>query len=111
MCHTDPANWGTTLGPPGQNRLQRFGVAERVSSVSMVRDRSMARDRLDETIQALVVQPPTVEDIYKSEWAALVRLALVMTGDRSRAEDIVHDTFVRLATRSLPRDPPSYLRR
>ena len=71
----------------------------------------MVRDRQEEIAQAPMTEPPTIEDIYKAQWAPLVRLALVMTGDRSRAEDIVHDVFVRLATRTLPLDPPSYLRR
>jgi RNA polymerase sigma factor (sigma-70 family) len=65
----------------------------------------------DASVQPVMVDPPTIEDVYRTEWAPLVRLALVMTGDRSRAEDIVHDVFVRLATRSIPRDPPTYLRR
>jgi RNA polymerase sigma factor (sigma-70 family) len=54
--------------------------------------------------------PATIEDIYRAQWAHLVRLASVLTGDRGRAEDIVHDVFVRFAARSRPQDPPSYLR-
>jgi DNA-directed RNA polymerase specialized sigma24 family protein len=71
----------------------------------------MVTDRLVLTTPTPMADPLTVEDIYKEQWAPLVRLALVMTGDRSRAEDIVHDVFVRLSTRALPLDPPSYLRR
>jgi DNA-directed RNA polymerase specialized sigma24 family protein len=71
----------------------------------------MVRDRQEETAQIRMADPLTIEDLYKDQWAPLVRLALVMTGDRSRAEDIVHDVFVRLATRPLPLDPPSYVRR
>jgi RNA polymerase sigma factor (sigma-70 family) len=37
------------------------------------------------------------EDLYRSEWASLVRLALIMTGSREVAEDLVHDEFVRFA--------------
>jgi RNA polymerase sigma factor (sigma-70 family) len=70
----------------------------------------MVTDRLGGILRTPVVAPPTIEDVYRAEWGPLVRLALVMTGDRSRAEDIVHDVFVRLADRVLPRDPHSYLR-
>ena len=34
----------------------------------------------------------------------------MLTTDRARAEDIVHDVFVRFAARPLPQDAPSYLR-
>jgi DNA-directed RNA polymerase specialized sigma24 family protein len=71
----------------------------------------MVRVSLGEFVQPLVVSSPTIEDIYRTEWSPLVRLALAMTGDRGKAEDIVHDVFVRLATRALPQDPPTYLRR
>lgn len=70
----------------------------------------MVTDGLGGITRALVPDPLSIEDVYRAEWGSLVRLALVMTGDRSRAEDIVHDVFLRLATRALPTDPHSYLR-
>jgi RNA polymerase sigma factor (sigma-70 family) len=54
----------------------------------------------------------TIEAIYRQEWARLVRLAWLLTGSREEAEDIVHDTFVKLdAGPHLPDDPGPYLRR
>jgi RNA polymerase sigma factor (sigma-70 family) len=71
----------------------------------------MVGERQEEMTRAPMAAPLTIEEIYKSQWAPLLRLALVMTGDRGRAEDIVHDVFVRLASRRIPIDPPSYLRK
>jgi RNA polymerase sigma factor (sigma-70 family) len=56
------------------------------------------------------VEVDGMEEIYRQEWAPLVRLALILTGEREKAEDIVHDAFVRLAARPLPREPHPYLR-
>jgi RNA polymerase sigma factor (sigma-70 family) len=84
--------------------VQRFDALRRVSTVSMVRDRQI------EIAATTIVTAATIEDIYRSQWASLVRLAAALTGDRGRAEDIVHDVFVRFAARPLPQDAPSYLR-
>jgi RNA polymerase sigma factor (sigma-70 family) len=70
----------------------------------------MVRDRQIEIATTAVVTSARIEDIYRVEWAPLVRLASALTGDRGSAEDIVHDVFVRFAARPLPQDPPSYLR-
>jgi DNA-directed RNA polymerase specialized sigma24 family protein len=82
--------------------------------MSMVGDRQdeiTVRDRPGEIADTPMTDSAFIEAIYRAQWAPLVRLALVMTGDRGKAEDIVHDVFVRLATRPTPQDPPSYLRR
>jgi DNA-directed RNA polymerase specialized sigma24 family protein len=71
---------------------------------------SMVVDRVDQ-VETTMMKSPTIEDLYRAHWAPLVRLALVMTGDRGRAEDLVHDVFIRLALRPLPFDPTTYLRR
>lgn len=71
----------------------------------------MVKDCLDEGVRIAMAQPLSIEDLYTAHWGSLVRLAMVMTGDRDWAEDIVHDAFLRLATRPLPEDPPPYLRR
>jgi RNA polymerase sigma factor (sigma-70 family) len=84
--------------------VQRSATPIRVSTVSMVRDLQL------EIVHSPMTAPATIEDIYRAEWAPLVRLASVMAGDRARAEDIVHDVFVRFAARPLPQDAPSYLR-
>jgi RNA polymerase sigma-70 factor (sigma-E family) len=47
-----------------------------------------------------------LEDVYRLHAADGVRLAYLITGDRSLSEDIVQDAFVRLAGRLLHlRDP------
>jgi RNA polymerase sigma factor (sigma-70 family) len=84
--------------------VQRFAGLRRVSTVSMVRAREI------EIADTTMVTAATIEDIYRAQWAPLVRLAAALTGDRGRAEDIVHDVFVRFAARPLPQDSASYLR-
>lgn len=71
----------------------------------------MVKECLDEAVHTAMASPPSIEDLYTAHWGSLVRLALVMTGDRGWAEDIVQDVFLRLATRPLPQDPPPYLRK
>jgi RNA polymerase sigma factor (sigma-70 family) len=70
----------------------------------------MVTDLQVEIADTTVTPGATIEDIYRAQWASLLRLASVLTGDRGRAEDIVHDVFVRFAARPQPQDPPSYLR-
>jgi RNA polymerase sigma-70 factor (sigma-E family) len=53
-----------------------------------------------------------LEVIYGSHRAALLRLARLLTGSDSAAEDVVHDAFVRVQrTGRRPDDPRAYLRR
>jgi RNA polymerase sigma factor (sigma-70 family) len=56
-----------------------------------------------------------VADAYERHVGAMVALASLLTGDRSAAEDIAHDCFVRVMgrSRSLRHDAPldAYLRR
>ncbi len=70
----------------------------------------MVTDLEVEIAEATMDTSATIEDVYRAQWAPLVRLASVLTGDRDRAEDIVHDVFVRFAARPRPQDSPSYLR-
>ena len=42
---------------------------------------------------------PDVAVIYRQHHADLVRLALLLVGDRASAEDVVQDVFTRLCTR------------
>jgi len=57
-------------------------------------------------------QPPVgMEETYRSLFAPLMRVALLMTGSNTAAEDAVHDVFVRCADRLDDLDhPPTYLR-
>ena len=56
---------------------------------------------------------PDVALIYRQHHADLVRLALLLVGDRASAEDVVQDVFTRLCTRGrvLAQDSaPAYVR-
>lgn len=52
------------------------------------------------------------EEVYRAQWAPLVRLALALSGSREMAEDIVHDSFLRVSG-SLENiaNPAAYLRK
>ncbi len=51
-------------------------------------------------------------DIYRAERDGLVRLAYLMVGSQAVAEDLVHDTFIRVMARLEPDGSPgAYLRR
>ncbi|HTN79725.1 MAG TPA: sigma factor-like helix-turn-helix DNA-binding protein [Acidimicrobiales bacterium] len=53
-----------------------------------------------------------IEVVYKSSWLALTRLAYLLVGDRSEAEDIVQTVFVTATSRwESIEDPAPYLRR
>jgi DNA-directed RNA polymerase specialized sigma24 family protein len=50
--------------------------------------------------------PPEIEDLYRDHALGLVRFALLLTGDRAAAEDIVQDAFLGLhQRRDKVRDP------
>ena len=57
-------------------------------------------------------QADSITSVFESEYRRLCRLAYVLTGDRSRAEEIVMEAFVRSMTkwRSV-REPSAYVRR
>ena len=48
-----------------------------------------------------------VTGLFRDHHAGLVRLAVLMTGDRGSAEDIVQDVFARLCTRDYLPDSGS----
>src|SRR5262245_22392004 len=53
-----------------------------------------------------------VEAVYRSSWLALTRLAYLLVGDRSEAEDIVQNVFTTaVAQWDAIEDPAAYLRR
>ncbi len=52
-----------------------------------------------------------LDQLFRSSWKDLVRLATFLTGSLPAAEDIVQDTFVRFEARQAhPQDPTRYLR-
>ena len=55
-----------------------------------------------------------LEDLYREQAVAMIRLALMLTGDRATAEDVVQDAFLGLYRRwsrlDDPRNAISYLR-
>jgi RNA polymerase sigma-70 factor (sigma-E family) len=63
-------------------------------STSVVRESSVAR------VEARVgAERPSLAELYQRSAPAAVRLAYLMTGDRSVAEDITQDAFVRVSGR------------
>ena len=57
------------------------------------------------------VSVPTVDELYRARYGAMVRLAYLMVGDQGTAEELVQDAFVRVAGRLESADSPSaYLR-
>ena len=53
-----------------------------------------------------------MEAVYRSSWSALTRLAYLLTGDRSEAEDIVQTVFATAVSRwETIEEPAGYLRR
>lgn len=52
-----------------------------------------------------------LEALYRAEHARMVRLAHLLTGDRSLAEELVHEAFLRVHPHlARIEDPPAYLR-
>jgi RNA polymerase sigma factor (sigma-70 family) len=57
-------------------------------------------------------EPHPVEAVYRSSWLALTRLAYLLVGDRSEAEDIVQSVFTTAVARwDAIVEPATYLRR
>ena len=54
---------------------------------------------------------PSFVELYREAFAPMVRLAVLLTGSDTLAEDLVHDAFVRVHARwSRVESPTSYLR-
>ena len=65
----------------------------------------------ESTAPAVVPWPPSLVDLYRERYGPMVRLAYLMTGDRSAAEELVQDAFVRVhRSWSSATNPPAYLR-
>jgi RNA polymerase sigma factor (sigma-70 family) len=59
----------------------------------------------------VAVSESSVGDLFRSSWTDMVRLATFLVGSQPAAEDLVSDTFERLAKLAArPDDPPRYLR-
>jgi RNA polymerase sigma factor (sigma-70 family) len=55
--------------------------------------------------------PEQVADLYQARYAAMVRLAYLLTGSQATAEDLVQDSFVQLQRHWTDvREPAAYLR-
>jgi RNA polymerase sigma factor (sigma-70 family) len=65
----------------------------------------------DPTFESYVARH-TLAELYRREYPAMMRLAYMLTGERQTAEDLVHDVWIKVASR-LDRldDPVPYLRR
>lgn len=54
---------------------------------------------------------PALEDLYRDRYASMVRLAHLLTGSNEVAEDVVQESFVRVARRwGRAENPAAYLR-
>lgn len=74
----------------------------------------MANEERDLTSDVLRgrISDELFDALYRTERVALVRLALLVTGSRAAAEDVVQESFLRLRSTSTElTDPPRYLRR
>lgn len=75
-------------------------------------DTAVPRLRGRSTDQADDETPESFEDTYRRCRPGLVRLAHLVTGSATLAEDVVHDAFIGLARhRAKVSDPGAYLRR
>jgi RNA polymerase sigma factor (sigma-70 family) len=55
--------------------------------------------------------PPSLEDLFREQYGAAVRLAYLLTGSRAVAEDVVQDSFLRLHGHwNRVKQPTAYLR-
>src|SRR5204862_7428088 len=79
---------------------QPFVVLERLRGVSSLRDRELG----------VVVEGTGLEQLYRANYASLVRLAGLLVGDFSLGEEVAQDAFARLVDARDVRDPYAYLR-
>jgi RNA polymerase sigma factor (sigma-70 family) len=85
---------------------------EGVTVVPLAVDRRAAvRRRLDRVGATQPVRPAGFDEVYRRNREPLLRLARLLTGSETAAEDVVHDAFVGLA-RNIGRvdNPGGYLR-
>ena len=69
-------------------------------------------DSLTSDVRPTSLPDSLVEELYLTERVRLVRLALLVTGSRASAEDVVQESFLRLRSTSTElTDPVRYLRR
>jgi RNA polymerase sigma factor (sigma-70 family) len=62
-------------------------------------------------IDAREMDPDGLEAVYRRLWEPLVRLANLLTGSESMAEDVVHDAFIGFARNAAHvENPDGYLR-
>jgi RNA polymerase sigma factor (sigma-70 family) len=55
--------------------------------------------------------PSDLDAVYRAYFVSLMRVAYLLTGSNSHAEDVVHDVFLRCAPRlSVIEHPAAYLR-
>jgi RNA polymerase sigma factor (sigma-70 family) len=63
-------------------------------------------------MEQTAIEPSAFEDVYRTHRLPLIRLALLLTGSREHAEDIVQTAFAAAHDRWADvADPPAYLRR
>ncbi len=70
----------------------------------MVQDRPRLNELVGETV---LVDRCSFEDFYRHEYKSVLALARVLTGDRTRAEDVTHDAFAAALKRWGELDNPT----
>lgn len=69
-------------------------------------------DELTSDVRPRGLSDVQLDELYRSQRAGLVRLALLVAGSRAAAEDVVQDSFLKLGTTSTElSDPVRYLRK
>ena len=64
-----------------------------------------------ETPADFVMAHTSFDDLYRAEYARMVRVAWMIIGDHPAAEDVVQDAFIRVGRRYAQlREPAAYLR-
>jgi len=72
---------------------------------------SVGNDRSNRAVPAAGAYGDSFEDLYRSQFPALMRVAYLMSHSTEAAEDAVHDVFMRCAPRfETIEHLPSYLR-
>jgi hypothetical protein len=88
---------------------QRFGPAERLSTVDVTMDMSGEPDDIASRTSTLrrgqgdAEAALSVAELFRVHHLELVRLAVVMVGDLATAEDVVQDCFERRQAARWPR--------
>jgi RNA polymerase sigma-70 factor (sigma-E family) len=104
--------WRRPVAPPGSGSNRSFRKSENMCNrVAALLVGVSVEETEDLMVQAATPSDRNFADFYRAEYPGMVRLAVSLTGDPDRSEDVVQDAFTRIHGRfsSLER-PGGYLR-